>query len=73
MLNNYISYCAFEETQKQIKEETLRKVATMLLLVEDAEDPSTQAAIFDEFDLDPSTFSLEDWILLEELTGIEFF
>lgn len=73
MLNNYISYCAFEETQKQIKEETLRKVATMLLLVEDAKDPNTQAAIFDEFDLDPSTFSLEDWILLEELTGIEFF
>jgi hypothetical protein len=72
-MHNYISYRAFEETQKQIKEETLRKVATMLLLVEDAEDPDTQAAIFDEFDLDPDTFSLEDWVLLEELTGIEFF
>lgn len=72
-MNNYISYRAFEETQRQIKEETLRKVATMLLLVEDAEDPDTQAAIFDEFDLDPNTFSLEDWVLLEELTGIEFF
>jgi hypothetical protein len=72
-MNNYISYRAFEETQRQIKEETLRKVATMLLLVEDAEDPDTQAAIFDEFDLDPDTFSLEDWVLLEELTGIEFF
>ena len=72
-MNNYISYRAFEETQRQIKEETLRKVATMLLLVEDAEDPDTQAAIFDEFDLDPDTLSLEDWVLLEELTGIEFF
>jgi hypothetical protein len=72
-MNNYISYRAFEETQRQIKEETLRKVATMLLLVEGAEDPDTQAAIFDEFDLDPSTLSLEDWVLLEELTGIEFF
>lgn len=72
-MNSYISYRAFEETQRQIKEETLRKVATMLLLVEDAEDPDTQAAIFDEFDLDPDTFSLEDWTLLEELTGIEFF
>lgn len=72
-MNNYISYRAFEETQRQIKEETLRKVATMLLLAENAEDPDTQAAIFDEFDLDPDTFSLEDWVLLEELTGIEFF
>jgi hypothetical protein len=72
-MNNYISYRAFEETQRQIKEEILRKVATMLLLVENAEDPDTQAAIFDEFDLDPDTFSLEDWVLLEELTGIEFF
>lgn len=72
-MNNYISYRAFEETQRQIKEETLRKVATMLLLAENAEDPDTQAAIFDEFDLDPDTLSLEDYALLEELTGIEFF
>ena len=71
MSNNYFSFRAFHETQMQIKEEKIRKVATLLSIVENPEEPETQAAIFDEVDLDPLTLSVDDLVLLEELSGVE--
>lgn len=72
-MSDYISYRIFQEVQKEIKEEKLRKVATLLSLVENAEDPEIQSAIFKEVDLDPADLTIEEFFLLEELTGLELF
>lgn len=69
MSNNYISYRAYQETQYQIKNEKLQKVAALLSLAENPEDPMVQAAIFEEVDLDPTTLTLEDFLLLEEIVN----
>lgn len=71
MSNNYFSFRAFHETQMQIKEEKIQKAATLLSMVENPEEFETQAAIFDEVDLDPLTLSLDDLVLLEKLSGVE--
>ena len=68
MYNEYVSFRAFHE---ELKKEKLRKVAALLSLVENPEDPEVQSAIFDEFDVDPSDLTLDDFVLLEELSGIE--
>ena len=72
-MSDYISYRIFQEVQKEIKEEKLRKIATLLTLVENAEDPEVQSAIFEEVDLNPADLTIEDFFLLEELTGLELF
>lgn len=68
MFSEYVSFRAFHE---ELKKEKLRKVAALLSMVENAEDADVQSAIFEEVDLSPADLTLDDFVLLEELSGIE--
>ena len=61
---DYFMYRWLEDTNR---EENLRKVATLLSITEDADDPYVQAAIFEEVGINPSSLTKSEIQFIESL------
>lgn len=53
------------------REEKLRKVATLLSITEDADDPDVQAAIFEEVGINPTSLTKSEIQFIESLLNSE--
>lgn len=61
---DYLMYRWLEDTER---EENLRKVATLLSITEDADDPEVQAAIFKEVGINPTSLTKSEIQFIESL------
>jgi hypothetical protein len=68
---DYFMYRWLEDTNR---EENLRKVATLLSITENADDPEVQAAIFEEVGINPTSLTKTEIQFIESLLeGEEIF